>query len=76
MLLGRKTTIPGIANVSKEWMGMDCAYDTAYDTARVGDVVNANDLHPWAECSNKKQVADGNCNFNHLQLSSCIVISK
>ena len=41
-------------NGEAEWMGPDCSQRVcAYDTAWVGDVVNANDLHPWAECSNK-----------------------
>ena len=37
-----------------EWTGPDCSLRTCpHDYAWVGDVVNANDLHPWAECSNK-----------------------
>jgi len=37
-----------------EWTGPDCSQRTCpHDYAWVGDVVNANDLHPWAECSNK-----------------------
>ena len=41
-------------NGEAEWTGPDCSQRVCpYDTAWVGDVVNANDLHPWAECSNK-----------------------
>lgn len=37
-----------------EWTGPDCSLRTCpHDYAWVGAVVNANDLHPWAECSNK-----------------------
>lgn len=37
-----------------EWTGPDCSLRTCpRDYAWVGDVVNANDLHPWAECSNR-----------------------
>jgi hypothetical protein len=37
-----------------EWTGPDCSLRTCpHDFAWVGDVVNANDLHPWAECSNR-----------------------
>lgn len=37
-----------------EWTGPDCSLRTCpKDFAWVGDVVNSNDLHPWAECSNK-----------------------
>jgi hypothetical protein len=37
-----------------EWTGADCSQRTCpKDFAWVGDVVNANDLHPWVECSNK-----------------------
>jgi len=37
-----------------EWTGPDCSLRTCpKDFAWVGDVVNANNLHPWAECSNK-----------------------
>eukprot|EP00599_Poterioochromonas_sp_BG-1_P006422 CAMPEP_0173145858 /NCGR_PEP_ID=MMETSP1105-20130129/8142_1 /TAXON_ID=2985 /ORGANISM="Ochromonas sp., Strain BG-1" /LENGTH=310 /DNA_ID=CAMNT_0014059937 /DNA_START=58 /DNA_END=990 /DNA_ORIENTATION=- len=37
-----------------EWTGPDCSLRTCpSDFAWVGDVVNANDLHPKAECSNK-----------------------
>ena len=33
---------------------LDCSLRTCpYDYAWVGEVVNSNDLHPWAECSNK-----------------------
>jgi hypothetical protein len=36
------------------WTGPDCSLRTCpKDFAWVGSVVNANDLHPWAECSNK-----------------------
>lgn len=41
-------------NGELEWTGPDCSQRVCpHDTAWVGDVVNANDLHPWAECSNK-----------------------
>lgn len=37
-----------------EWTGADCSLRTCpKDYAWVGTVVNANDLHPWAECANK-----------------------
>merc|ERR1712230_272176 len=37
-----------------EWTGADCSLRTCpKDYAGVGSVVNANDLHPWVECSNK-----------------------
>jgi len=37
-----------------EWTGPDCSLRTCpHDYAWVGDVVNANDLHPWSECSNR-----------------------
>jgi len=37
-----------------EWTGPDCSLRTCpKDFAWVGDVINANNLHPWAECSNK-----------------------
>lgn len=37
-----------------EWTGPDCSLRTCpKDFAWVGAVVNANDLHPWAECSNR-----------------------
>jgi hypothetical protein len=37
-----------------EWTGPDCSLRTCpKDFAWVGDVVNANNLSPWAECSNK-----------------------
>lgn len=37
-----------------DWVGADCSLRTCpRDYAWVGSVVNANDLHPWAECSNK-----------------------
>ena len=37
-----------------EWTSPDCSERTCpHDYAWVGSVVNANDLHPWAECSNK-----------------------
>jgi len=37
-----------------EWTGPDCSLRTCpKDFAWVGEVVNANDLHPWTECSNK-----------------------
>jgi len=37
-----------------EWTGPDCSLRTCpKDYAWVGSVVNANDLHPWVECSNK-----------------------
>jgi len=37
-----------------EWTGPDCSLRTCpKDLAWVGDVQNANDLHPMAECSNK-----------------------
>ena len=37
-----------------EWTGPDCSLRTCpKDFAWVGEVVNANDLHPWVECSNK-----------------------
>lgn len=36
------------------WTGPDCSLRTCpKDYAWVGQVVNANDLHPWTECSNK-----------------------
>lgn len=36
------------------YVGADCSLRTCpKDFAWVGDVVNANDLHPWVECSNK-----------------------
>merc|ERR1719453_1970653 len=38
----------------KEWTGADCSLRTCpKDYAWVGDVVKANDLHGWKECSNK-----------------------
>ena len=37
-----------------EWTGPDCSLRTCpKDFAWVGTVVGANNLHPWAECSNK-----------------------
>ena len=37
-----------------EWTGPDCSQRTCpKGYAWVGSVVNANDLHPWTECSNK-----------------------
>ena len=37
-----------------EWTGPDCSLRTCpKDFAWVGDVINANNLHPWTECSNK-----------------------
>lgn len=37
-----------------EWTGPDCSQRTCpKDYAWVGEVVNANNLHPWTECSNK-----------------------
>ena len=37
-----------------EWTGPDCSQRTCpKDFAWVGDVINANNLSPWAECSNK-----------------------
>jgi hypothetical protein len=37
-----------------EWTGADCSLRTCpKDFAFVGSVVGSNDLHPWAECSNK-----------------------
>lgn len=37
-----------------EWTGADCSLRTCpKDFAWVGEVVGANDLHPWVECSNK-----------------------
>ena len=37
-----------------EWTGPDCSLRTCpKDFAWVGEVVNANNLHPWAECSNR-----------------------
>ena len=37
-----------------EWTGPDCSLRTcAFSTAWVGHVVNANDMHPVVECSNK-----------------------
>jgi len=37
-----------------EWTGPDCSLRTCpKDFAWVGAVVGANNLHPWAECSNK-----------------------
>ncbi len=37
-----------------EWTGPDCSQRTCpRDFAWVGEVVNANDVHPWTECSNK-----------------------
>mmetsp|Transcript_1538 Transcript_1538/g.4366 ORF Transcript_1538/g.4366 Transcript_1538/m.4366 type:complete len:304 (+) Transcript_1538:14-925(+) len=48
-----------------EWTGPDCSQRTCpKDFAWVGDVVNANDLHPWVECSNKGTCdrTTGTCN--------------
>jgi len=37
-----------------EWTGPDCSQRTCpFDFAWVGLSINANNLHPWAECSNK-----------------------
>lgn len=37
-----------------EWTGPDCSWRTCpYDFAWVGASINSNNLHPWAECSNK-----------------------
>lgn len=37
-----------------EWTGPDCSSRTCpFDFAWVGASINANNLHPWAECSNK-----------------------
>jgi len=37
-----------------EWTGPDCSLRTCpKDFAWVGDVINANNLHPWTECSNR-----------------------
>jgi hypothetical protein len=37
-----------------EWTGPDCSLRMCpRDFAWVGDVINANDLSPWSECSNK-----------------------
>ena len=41
-----------------EWTGLDCSQRTCpKDFAWVGAVIGNNNLHPWAECSNR-----GNCN--------------
>jgi len=41
-------------NGESDWTGPDCSLRTCpKDFAWVGDVINANDLHPWVECSNK-----------------------
>ena len=41
-------------NGEPEWTGPDCSQRTCpKDFAWVGSVVNANDLHPWTECSNQ-----------------------
>lgn len=48
-----------------EWTGPDCSLRTCpKDFAWVGEVVNANDLHPWTECSNKGicDRSSGTCN--------------
>eukprot|EP01042_Synura_sphagnicola_P009998 gene9998-12838_t len=48
-----------------EWTGPDCSLRTCpKDYAWVGEVVNANDAHPWAECSNKGicDRSTGTCN--------------
>jgi hypothetical protein len=37
-----------------EWTGPDCSSRTCpFDFAWVGSSINSNNLHPWAECSNK-----------------------
>ena len=37
-----------------EWTGPDCSSRTCpFDFAWVGAAINSNNLHPWAECSNK-----------------------
>jgi hypothetical protein len=37
-----------------EWTGADCSLRTCpFDFAWVGSSINSNNLHPWAECSNK-----------------------
>jgi hypothetical protein len=37
-----------------EWTGPDCSSRTCpFDFAWVGASINSNNLHPWAECSNK-----------------------
>ena len=42
------------ANGETAWTGPDCSQRTCpRDFAWVGEVVGANDLHPWSECSNK-----------------------
>jgi len=42
------------ADGEAEWTGPDCSLRTCpKDIAWVGRVVNANDLHPYVECSNK-----------------------
>jgi hypothetical protein len=48
-----------------EWTGADCSLRTCpKDVAWVGEAVNANDMHPWAECSNKGicDRSTGTCN--------------
>ena len=41
-------------NGEPEWVGGDCSQRACpYDFAWVGEVVGANNLHPWTECSNK-----------------------
>merc|ERR1719213_926204 len=44
-----------------EWSGPDCSKRTCpKGNAWVGNVVSANNLHPWVECSNKGNVVSAN----------------
>merc|ERR1711916_288495 len=55
-----------------EWTGPDCSLRTCpHDFAWVGDVVNANDLHPWAECSNRG-TCDRKTVFVHVSLDMTV----
>lgn len=58
-----------------EWTGPDCSLRTCpFDFAWAGSVINSNNLHPWAECSNKGicDRSTGECNcFTGYEGAAC-----
>jgi hypothetical protein len=58
-----------------EWTGPDCSSRTCpFDFAWVGASINSNNLHPWAECSNKGicDRASGECQcFTGYEGAAC-----
>jgi hypothetical protein len=58
-----------------EWTGPDCSSRTCpFDFAWVGASINSNNLHPWAECSNKGTCdrASGECQcFTGYEGAAC-----